>query len=411
MLQARQVPFAVDAANSPVPPPARDVVIVNHSWPPEVAATGQLAHDVARCLVVDGVGVQVICGAGGRPEDGSGIEIRCTGPKEDSTRPAIERVARWFVFMCMAGWRLRGLQPDATVLCTTSPPFLPVALTLLDRRARRRRVIWCMDVHPEALVAAGIIRGAGLVDRVLRALDGWAMRRADRVITLCETMRDTIVARGVPADRIQVVPPWATVEFVGESEATTLRTDLGFGNRLVVSYAGNLGVGHDCETMLQAMHATASDRRIGWLISGGGVGHVRIAREARTSGWFHVRTSGFVPRARLATWLGLAHVHLVCLDPAFEGVMFPSKFSAAIASGRPVILIGSPEGEIGRLILEHDIGCVIRPGDAAGLLETIRLLLQDPASARARGERARQLFESRFDGTCNVRQLVSVLMT
>ena len=54
------------------------------------------------------------------------------------------------------------------------------------------------------------------------------MLEADLVVTLGEAMRDEIVARGVPADKVLIVPNAVSEEFLRRPlpDATALRQDL-----------------------------------------------------------------------------------------------------------------------------------------------------------------------------------------
>ena len=54
----------------------------------------------------------------------------------------------------------------------------------------------------------------------------------------------------------------------------------------------------------------------------------------------------------------------------------PSKLYEAMATGRPVVLIG--EGEAARIVREHDAGIVVAPGDLPGLVQALSLLSSDP---------------------------------
>ncbi len=49
-------------------------------------------------------------------------------------------------------------------------------------------------------------REGSLRYRASRALETFALRRADHVTTICEGLRDEIAARGIAADRITVIP-------------------------------------------------------------------------------------------------------------------------------------------------------------------------------------------------------------
>ncbi|HYQ08590.1 MAG TPA: hypothetical protein VER26_16690 [Xanthobacteraceae bacterium] len=70
--------------------------------------------------------------------------------------------------------------------------------------------------------------------------------------------------------------------------------------------------------------------------------------------------------------MGVADVHWLSLHPGLEGLIVPSKFYAISAAGKPIVMIGNGEGEVGRLVREHRCGITIAPGDAGRLADTLR---------------------------------------
>ncbi len=58
----------------------------------------------------------------------------------------------------------------------------------------------------DAAVDHGTSREGSLRYRLTRALETFALRHADHVTTICEGLRDDIVARGIPRDAITVIP-------------------------------------------------------------------------------------------------------------------------------------------------------------------------------------------------------------
>ena len=69
---------------------------------------------------------------------------------------------------------------------------------------------------------------------------------------------------------------------------------------------------------------------------------------------------------------------------------------ASLAAGRPVLVVGDPDGEIGRLVRCADCGLVVGVGDGARLAESIVALHEDPGRCAAMGARGRALFDARY---------------
>lgn len=117
----------------------------------------------------------------------------------------------------------------------------------------------------------------------------------------------------------------------------------------------------------------------------------------------------YQPLEKLALSLAAADVHLVILRPEMEGCIVPSKFYGAAASGRPVIFLGSLDGELARILARADAGISIATGDGPGLAATIGQLREDPDACQRLGSNARRLCTTTYTRENALRQWLSML--
>jgi colanic acid biosynthesis glycosyl transferase WcaI len=101
-------------------------------------------------------------------------------------------------------------------------------------------------------------------------------------------------------------------------------------------------------------------------------------------------------RTLLSYSLGVADVHWVSLDPRLEGLMVPSKFYGIAAAGKPIVVIGDPNGELAQLVQRNDCGFAIAPGDSETLTAILRRLSETPQKVSEMGARARQMLDAHF---------------
>ena len=149
--------------------------------------------------------------------------------------------------------------------------------------------------------------------------------------------------------------------------------------------------------MLAVSERFRNDHRIVFLVIGGGHQNDGLAREVKSRGLD--RSYLFVPyqdAAVLKYSLGVPDVHWISLRPKFEGLIVPSKFYGIAAAGRPMISIGSKEGELGRLVEEHQCGFAIEEGDVDSLESAITLLSHDHDLCATMGQRARSMLDHHF---------------
>jgi glycosyltransferase involved in cell wall biosynthesis len=84
----------------------------------------------------------------------------------------------------------------------------------------------------------------------------------------------------------------------------------------------------------------------------------------------------------------------------------PNVLLEAMGMGLPVV--GSQVGGIGEIIEDGATGRVVAPGDPGAIATAVVDLLDDPASAQATGQRARDLLQERFIPEVKVRETLLV---
>src|SRR5205807_180002 len=135
----------------------------------------------------------------------------------------------------------RALADDVdVVLAMTDPPVAGIAGALIATLRRLPFVYNIRDLYPEMAVAAGLLR-PGPLAAAWERLHRWALRQADLVVVLGEDMRERIVAKGIPAERVVVVRDGAPIPTAVPGIDHPVAREVRGGFRFVVLHAGNLG--------------------------------------------------------------------------------------------------------------------------------------------------------------------------
>jgi glycosyltransferase involved in cell wall biosynthesis len=381
------------------------VLVVNQVFYPDVAATAQHAHDLARHLVARGHEVTVIAsrsiyGQRGASMPGretvDGIEIRRVGRSFFGKAGIVGRALDFGLFLLAAvGRSLLVPRPDV-VVCLTTPPFIALVGVLLQLARRSRFVYWVMDLYPDVPIACGVMRAGSLASRGFEAISRCCLRRADRVVVLGRCMERRVLDKGIDAERIARIGVWADPEEIApiDPAASPYRREWGADGGTVVMYSGNFGLAHDMATICGAMAALKDEPRIRFVLVGGGKGLRGVEAFVDRSGLQNVLFLPYQPRARLADLLGAADVHLASMRPGLEGLIVPSKLFGIMAAARPVVFIGPSDSEIAMVLDAERCGVTVAQGDVAGLATAIRSLVDEPRKARSMGERGRRALEA-----------------
>jgi len=239
------------------------LLFVNQHYTPDVAATGQCLADLAEHLVRDGYDVEVLAGrtpngANAAPaparEVVNGVRVHRVSTTAFGRQTHIGRVADYASFYIkVLATLLFGRGYDGVVFLTTPP-----LISLVGRVARAVRgqhyAIWSMDLHPEAELAAGMLRERSFAARAIEWLDARAYRGADFVVDLGAYMRERVRRKGVPEAKSHTVSIWGGyVDDTLTSEVNPLTRHFGLEGRFIVMYSGNAGIVHDFGAIFEAM--------------------------------------------------------------------------------------------------------------------------------------------------------------
>lgn len=295
------------------------------------------------------------------------------------------------VFKCLR----RG---DA-LFVTTNPPLLVPVLAVIGRVRRARFVILVHDVYPDAMVAAGLSGPVKLFLPLLRWISVYGFRTAYRVVVIGRDMRELIQNRyGLTDGQLEYIPNWADTDSVKPQDPndSKLRSELGLTDKFVVVFAGNIGRVQDIENIIEAAKLLPPDGDIHLLFVGDGAKAYLLREPAVANALSNVTYIGQRPREQQQDFLGAGDVGLITLADGMFGVGVPSKFYNLLAAGKPIIAAVAEGSEVGRSILEEELGWVVPPGNPGALAQAIREAAANKSQLQPIGTRARQLAEFRF---------------
>jgi glycosyltransferase involved in cell wall biosynthesis len=110
----------------------------------------------------------------------------------------------------------------------------------------------------------------------------------------------------------------------------------------------------------------------------------------------NVRFLPYQPRASLDALCNAADVHLVTLRDEVSGLLVPSKTAAALACGKPVLLVGGEGSALAAEIRRAGAGWCCSH-DADEVAAVVASVARGEVSAAEAGSRARELFETGYD--------------
>jgi PEP-CTERM/exosortase A-associated glycosyltransferase len=249
----------------------------------------------------------------------------------------------------------------------------------------------------DAAVDHGTSKEFGLRYRATRALETWALKRADAVTTICEGLRKDIVARGIPASKVTVIPNAVDIDkfAVGGSADLALKEQLGLAGARLVGFIGSFYAYEGLDVLLRAVPqlvARLPDLRV--LLVGGGPQDEALRRLALDLGIADkVVFTGRVPHDQVQKYYDLLDVLVYPrLSMRLTDLVTPLKPLEAMAQGR--VLAASDVGGHLELIADGKTGVLFKADDPAALAAKLIGLLEAQDSWPALRAAGRQYVET-----------------
>lgn len=283
-------------------------------------------------------------------------------------------------------------KPDVLMVQTTPPlnSFF-VALAALLRRMPLVYVI--NDLFPETALGTGTLKDGFLV-RLFRAMNRFAMFQAKRVIVIGSDMRKRFICLGVSPEKIRLIRYWANLDQIVPTERRNrFSEEEGLLSHFVVMHAGNLGLVHGLELLMETAWELRNESHIFFVLVGDGTVKQRLMEFASEKRLGNVRFIHFMPPERLSEVLASADLHLISLAKGLWGLSLPSKLYSVLASQRAVLASVERESDAAELILEAQAGVVCSSFSARDLASQILRLSKMPEELVQMGYAGRKFLE------------------
>lgn len=242
----------------------------------------------------------------------------------------------------------------------------------------------------DAAVDHGTCREGDWRYRLTRHLETRVLRQADRVTCICEGLRQDIIARGIPEERVTVIPNAVDIDHfpLAGARDEALEASLGLRGKRVLGFIGSFYAYEGLNLLLEAMPAilmAAPDVRL--LLVGGGPQETSLKAQAARLGIIDKLVfTGRVAHQEVPRYAALVDIFVFPrLSMRLTELVTPLKPLESMAQGK--LVLASDVGGHRELIAEGRTGRLFRAGDKSALAESALDLLEDsehwPDYARA----------------------------
>jgi len=297
----------------------------------------------------------------------------------DSLFNKIPVLNQWYVVQTLAKRIAEVIEEEKPdVLHAHSPALNGLAALQAAKKFNLPVVYECRAFWEDAAVDHGTSKEMGLRYRVTRALESKVFREATAVTTICEGLRQDIVDRGIPAEKVTVIPNAVDIEHfnVGEQANPEMQDKLGLSGKTVLGFIGSFYAYEGIPLLLEAMpNMVASNPDLRLLLVGGGPQEELIKSKVVELGLQDVVVmTGRVPHSEVQDYYNLVDVFIYPrLSMRLTDLVTPLKPLEAMAQGK--LVIASNVGGHQELISHGENGSLFQADNPNELASAVLALL------------------------------------
>lgn len=401
--------------------------IISQWYPPEQGSAA-LPGTISEALASAGHEIEVITGfpnypqgvlqAGWRQKWGhremrNGVTVYRTPVYVSHDHRAWRRMLSYTSFALSATVTSLHRLRSADVVWVHGTPVLPaLAAMALRRLSGTRYVLHIQDLWPDTVLASGMLPRR-LEPLVRKPIEWFCIRSyasASAVAIITPGMRETLIARGVPNEKIVDIPNWADEAiFHPFSGAELDRSSLGLPDGFLAMYAGAMGDVQGLETLVNAANILRDEPRIHVAFVGDGVAKERLMTMSEHLGLENITFVPAQPLNAMSQVFASADIQVVCLkDLPLYRITLPSKVQATMAAGHPLLV--SAGGDAGAIVEKAQAGLACQPGDPEALAAALRRACDATEVERsAWGENGRNYYEVNLSQAVGVTRMLKSL--
>ena len=275
------------------------------------------------------------------------------------------------------------------IYCSCPPPTVAFAAWLLGLLKRAPFVVKLTDLASDAAFSTGIVKNNMLL-RLARSFEKFTCSKAFAVVCLCQGFIDRLRERGVPPEKLHLIPDWGNSSPVS-SGAHAIHPEV-----FLAMHTGNMGKKQDLQNLVRAAQLSRQDSGLLWLLVGEGEERAALEQEILRHELTNIRLLPLQPPEAVPQMYAAADALLLNQRSAVEDAVIPSKLLTYMSSGSAVVAAVSGRSEAARHVRRADCGVLVPAEDPDALLGGVNELRRAPALRQRLGRNGRAYAEAHF---------------
>lgn len=306
-----------------------------------------------------------------------------------------------------------GLTRDYDVMFVDSTPPTQGLVSAIIKLFRKKKIIYnAQDIFPDSLISSGICSGRGIAWKIGRLIERITYWAADTIIVISQSMKDNLLQKNVPNDKIKVIYNWVDVDKITpiNRDKNDLFEQYGIGrDDFNVVYAGNLGRAQNIDIILNVAKKLIDYKVIKFIIFGTGNEELRVGQRIKEEEISNVRLLPIQSADAVSKVYSLGDLSIVSCKRNFGGIAMPSKFANILSCGTPVIVSFDENTDLQYLVEKNNLGYFCPAENEESFLDCVKKAYNSRAILQERRSKIRNYAISHFSKQTGVNQYIDII--
>jgi glycosyltransferase involved in cell wall biosynthesis len=252
-----------------------------------------------------------------------------------------------------------------------------------------------------------------LIWKIGRRIENYTYRNADKIIVISEGFKKNIMEKGVPEEKIVVIPNWVDTDSVYpiDRKDNILFDRYGLDReKFYICYSGNIGHSQNLDMLIEVAKELSFELpEVGFVLIGEGAAKETLVERVEKEGITNVRILPFQPYEEISHVFSLGDAGLIISKPGIGESSVPSKTWSIMAAERPVLASFDKESELYKLVEKPGCGLASDASSKDDFKRAVRKLYSNAQMRFEMGKCGRDYLEEELNKDKCVGEYVKII--
>ncbi|HTF81955.1 MAG TPA: glycosyltransferase family 4 protein, partial [Cytophagales bacterium] len=313
----------------------------------------------------------------------------------------IGRLWAYFSFVFSSIWAgLFKVKGHYDLILVTSPPlFVGITALLLSKLKNLPLVFEIRDLWPESAIDTGVLTNKWII-KFAYWFEKTIYKNATLINTLTPAFQKKLIEnKHIPAAKVIMIPNASdfslSEHLLNTIDIVQVRAELGWSNKLVITYVGAHGVANHLVQILDAA-AQLQDTKAHFVLIGAGMQREELIKDAQQRGLQNVEFIPPVSKQEVFKYILASDIGTSVLKKVdtFKTV-YSNKTFDYMSCKKPIIMV--IDGVSRALVEAAQCGVYAEPENASDIAAKVRYYLEQPQRITIEGENGYRYALAHFD--------------